>query len=62
MSATPAGDDAGAPGPAGSGTGPAIRVLRGDPDPAEVAAVVAVLAAASGDPEEPPARPPSMCG
>ncbi len=48
-----------------SGTGdeparPALRVVRGDATPEELAALVAVLAARSGDEPEPAPEPPSL--
>ncbi|MDF2146499.1 acyl-CoA carboxylase epsilon subunit [Knoellia sp. p5-6-4] len=38
---------------------PALRVVRGDATPEELAALVAVLSAASGGDEPEPPRPPS---
>ncbi|WP_299051085.1 acyl-CoA carboxylase subunit epsilon [uncultured Nocardioides sp.] len=43
----------------GASQAPVLRVVKGDPTPEQLAALVAVLAAASGGGEAPAARRPS---
>jgi hypothetical protein len=48
-------------GPGQAGSPPPLRIVRGDPTPEELAALVAVLAAASGDgPSSGPTAPVSQ--